>query len=76
MKLKKMVMCEGGEILLSPHNSEIERSVYTNKKYSDFLIDGVPIWEVEHRGMTEEEALAFKEEVESLGKDRCKVDEN
>jgi hypothetical protein len=51
----------GGEILLRPNNSEIERSASTSKKYSDFLIDGVPIWEVEHRGVTEEEALSFKE---------------
>jgi hypothetical protein len=34
------------------------------KRYADFLnVDGVPIWEIEKRGMTHEEAEAFKEEV-------------
>ena len=27
--------------------------------YSDYLIDGIPIWQVENRGMTEEEAEAY-----------------
>jgi hypothetical protein len=34
------------------------------KRYADYLKDGVPICEIEKRGMTQEEAEAFKEEVE------------
>ena len=47
-------------------NPEIEP--LPKKPYSDYLVDGAPIWEVEHRGMTEEEAEAFKAEVERLRK--------
>jgi hypothetical protein len=36
------------------------------KPYSDFLIDGIPIWQKENRGMTEEEAKAFIQEAKRL----------
>ena len=39
-----------------------------NKKYSDCLVDGIPIWEIEKRGMTAEEAEAFRQECERLNK--------
>ena len=42
-------------------NSQIK-----HKKYSDYLVNGVPIWQIERRGMAEEEAEAFKQECERL----------
>jgi hypothetical protein len=33
------------------------------KLYSGYLIGGVPFWQIENSGMTEEEAETFKEEV-------------
>lgn len=38
--------------------------------YSDYLIDGAPIWQIENRGMTSEEAEAFRIECERLQKER------
>ena len=38
------------------------------RPYSDFLIDGIPKWEIENRGMTHEEAEAFKEEIARIGR--------
>lgn len=40
------------------------------KPYSDNLVDGVPIWQKENRGWTQEEAEAYKLEIERLGKER------
>lgn len=39
------------------------------KPYSDFLVNGVPIWQLAKRGMTKEEDEAFRAEVERLRKD-------
>ena len=39
------------------------------RPYSDFLVDGVPKWQIENRGMTEEEAEAFVRETERLKND-------
>jgi hypothetical protein len=36
----------------------------SHRPYSDFLVDGIPKWQVENRGMTDEEAQAYKDEVE------------
>lgn len=41
-----------------------------SRPYSDYLLNGVPISEIENRGMIIEEAEAFKEEVGRL----CKRD--
>lgn len=38
------------------------------KPYSGFLVNGVPIWQLEKRGMTKEEDEAFRAEVERLNK--------
>ena len=32
-----------------------------HRPYSDYLIEGVPVWQVENRGMTEEEGEAYKQ---------------
>ena len=46
------------------------------KPYSDYLIEGIPIWQKENRGMTEEEAEAYKEEVARIGRGRDKGESN
>ena len=53
-----------------PCHGDVIIDYLNNLTYSDLLIDGVPIWDIEKRGMTEQEAKAFKEEVEGLRKDR------
>lgn len=45
-------------------------STPTTKPYSDYLVDGVPIWEIENRGMTQEEAEAYRNEYDRLQKER------
>lgn len=42
------------------------------RQYSEYLVDGVPIWERENRGMNQEEAEAFKAESKRLGKEAVK----
>ena len=39
-----------------------------NKKYSDCLVDGIPVWEIEKRGMTVEEAKRSGKNVKDLTK--------
>ena len=39
-----------------------------HKKYSDYLVNGVPLWQLEHRGMTEQKVGAFRQEYERLNK--------
>ena len=40
----------------------------TGRPYSDYVVDGVPIWQKENRGMTKEEGEAFVQETERLKK--------
>lgn len=45
-----------------------------NKKYSDYLLNGIPIWKQENRGMNDEEPEAFKDEVARLGREKAAGD--
>jgi hypothetical protein len=47
---------------------DIEEFSSTKKQYSDYLINGIPIWQIENRGMTKEESDAYQEEVIRLGR--------
>ena len=65
------------EEAVKPIESEVQDSnkiVVSEEKvkrqYSEYLVDGVPIWERESRGMNQEEAEAFKTECERLGKEK------
>lgn len=44
--------------------------VEPTRPYSDFVVNGVPIWQIENRGKTVEEDQAYNREVERLNKDR------
>jgi hypothetical protein len=57
-------MIRGIKISTSIENGNGQETMKKQRQYSDFLKDGVPIWQIEQRGMTEEEADAFKNEVE------------
>ena len=54
------------------HSHNASHVSHTSQTYSDFLLDGVPIWQIENRGMTHEEAEAFKEEVVRIGNGKSK----
>jgi hypothetical protein len=54
------------------HSHNASHVSHTSQTYSDFLLDGVPIWQIENRGMIHEEAEAFKEEVVRIGNGKSK----
>ena len=58
----------GGTFSFNPPNRDVkeEPTKPPPRSYSDFLVDGVPKWQIENRGMTEEESQAFIQETERL----------
>ena len=63
---EKKLLCQGA--LLQYNISESHIIENPAKSYSDYLVDGGPIWQLEHRGMTEQEAEAFRQDCERLNK--------
>jgi hypothetical protein len=59
-----------GDIIETRVSFEQKLVPKTPQTYSDYLIDGVPIWQIENRGMTKEEGEAYKQEVERLKEQR------
>jgi hypothetical protein len=60
----------GLDPLRSYNVSQASQASQTHPRpYSDLLVNRVPKWELEKRGMTEEEAQAFRKEVEQLNKE-------
>lgn len=53
-------------IFSNPEAGNKQPSPSQTKPYSDYLVNGVPIWQIENRGWTHEEAEAFKEEIARL----------
>jgi hypothetical protein len=53
-----------------PEEAASKKAKAEAKTYSDYLIDGIPIWRKENRGMTDEEGQAYKTEVERLKGER------
>ena len=54
-------------------NKILKESKFNNSIYSDFLVNGVPVWQLEKRGRREEEAQTFRDEVERKGKENSKL---
>jgi hypothetical protein len=49
---------------------EIKPESRQQRTYSDFLVDGIPLWQIENRGKTPEEDAAYKQEIEKLKEER------
>ena len=54
---------------ISGNGNENGNCQIKHKKYSDYLVNEIPIWQIERRGMTQEEEEAYMDEVERLKKE-------
>lgn len=49
------------------------KTTFSGKQYSDYLVNGVPIWEIENRGKTVDEDEAYRTECERLKREGGEV---